>query len=131
MKYYSFSTKGYYTPEVHGENMPSDVIEMTDEIYNQVFEAQCNGYVLEACNVNGLKAVPPPAKTKEEKAADARFERDNLLSDLDKLVNNPIRWSAYSDAYKTALTTYRQNLLDVPQQVGFPDNVVFPKVPKE
>jgi hypothetical protein len=63
MKYYSFSTKGYYTPELHGNKIPSDAIEMTDEVYNQVFEAHCNGYVLEECNVNGVKAVPPPAKT--------------------------------------------------------------------
>ena len=131
MKYYSFSTKGYYTSEIHGENIPSDALEMTDEVYDQVFEAHCRGYVLEACDINGVKAVPPPAKTKEEKAADVRFKRNNLLDDLDKRVNNPLRWDAYSDAYKAALTKYRQDLLDVPQQDGFPDNVVIPKAPKE
>jgi hypothetical protein len=129
MKYYSFSTKGYYTPEIHGENMPTDVIEMTDEVYNQVFEAQCNGYVIEKCSVNGIKAMPPPAKTSEELAVEIRFARDNLLLDLDSLVNNPLRWNAYSAEYKSALAEYRQNLLDIPNQNEFPVDVIFPSIP--
>ena len=129
MKYYSFSTKGYYTPEIHGDNIPADAIEISDETYKEVFAAQCAGYILELCEVNGVKAVPPPPPTAKELAENIRNVRAGLLIDLDALVNNPLRWSAYSEEYKTALSAYRQALLDIPQQAGFPTDISYPVLP--
>lgn len=73
--------------------------------------------------------VPPPLPTTEQKAAFVRFQRDELLKELDFVVSNPLRWNTFSDETKQALTSYRQALLDVPQQTGFPDGVTWPTAP--
>jgi hypothetical protein len=69
----------------------------------------------------------PPSN--EELAAQVRYQRNELLAELDTLVNNPLRWASYTEDYKTALATYRQALLDVPEQSGFPTEVVWPNKP--
>lgn len=54
-----------------------------------------------------------------------REERNNLLAATD--------WSQASDvpqAIKDKYAAYRQALRDVPQQVGFPDNIQWPTKPE-
>jgi len=67
----------------------------------------------------------------EEKIQQARHDRNVLLVELDNIVNNPLRWNSYTEEYKQQLATYRQYLLDVPDQEGFPYNVVWPNKPWE
>lgn len=57
-----------------------------------------------------------------------RKERDKLLVESDSLVL-PDRWSSYSSTKQSKISTYRQELRDVPQQDGFPNNVVWPVYP--
>ena len=61
-------------------------------------------------------------------AAEVRAERDNLLVAVDVVVSNPLRWADLSSDKQTEWTVYRQALLDVPQQSGFPSKVVWPPV---
>lgn len=57
----------------------------------------------------------------------ARQERDRrLLEEVDSITNNPLRYASLSDEEKTALAQKRQALLDVPQQEGFPIEIVWP-----
>lgn len=58
-----------------------------------------------------------------------RTERDTLLIQLDAIVMNPLRWNGLTQAEQDELSTYRQALLDVPQQDGFPDTVEWPTKP--
>ena len=53
-------------------------------------------------------------------------ERNVLLLEVDAYVSNPLRWAALTEPTQTLLATYRQELLDVPQQAGFPDNIIWP-----
>lgn len=62
-------------------------------------------------------------------AVEVRGERDRLLRELDVVVSNPLRYSEFSEEVKLELATYRQALLDVPQQEGFPDEVIWPANP--
>jgi hypothetical protein len=71
--------------------------------------------------------VPP---TVEELAALARMQRDMYLTELDGIVMNPLRYAAFSDEYKAALAVYRQALLNVPEQEGFPQTFTFPTMPQ-
>ncbi len=58
----------------------------------------------------------------------ARQQRDQLLRDtVDTL--NPVRWELITDEQKNAWRAYRKSLLDVPQQDGFPMDVVWPAAP--
>lgn len=71
-----------------------------------------------------------PTPTPEQLEEQARAKRDGLLHELDVIVSNPLRWAEFDDDTKQALAEYRQALLDVPQQEGFPENVVFPDKPE-
>jgi len=53
-------------------------------------------------------------------AGQVRTDRDARLAQLDAIVTNPLRWAAFTPEAQTALAAYRQALLDVPQQAGFP-----------
>jgi hypothetical protein len=52
-----------------------------------------------------------------------------LASEVDPLVSNPLRWNDLTDAQRTAWTQYRAELLNVPQQANFPNNVDWPVKP--
>lgn len=67
-----------------------------------------------------------PEPTAEEKA---RWKRDELLYELDAIATNPLRWGALTETEQQALADYRQALLDVPQQPGFPDEIEWPVNP--
>lgn len=40
---YSRSTNGFYTPEIHGDSIPSDVVEITDEKYAELLAGNASG----------------------------------------------------------------------------------------
>jgi hypothetical protein len=69
----------------------------------------------------------PP--TTEQLAANVRYRRDTLLQEVDNIVGNPLRWASFSQAQQTAWADYRQALLDVPQQAGFPNTINWPTKP--
>jgi hypothetical protein len=56
-----------------------------------------------------------------------RSERNKLLSDIDRV--NAIWYASLSTDQQQQLITYRQALLDVPQQSGFPAAVNWPAKP--
>lgn len=58
-----------------------------------------------------------------------RAKRDRLLIELDELVKNPLRWASYTEEEQASLAAYRQSLLDVPQQTGFPSEIEWPDKP--
>ena len=66
----------------------------------------------------------------ERLTREARAKRDNLLKETVDSVN-PMRWEALTELQKDAWRAYRQALLDVPQQEGFPTNIVWPEAPHE
>ena len=69
--------------------------------------------------------VPP---TLEQRQGKMRGRRDKFLV---KVVDamNPVRWATLSEIQKQSWIDYRQALLDVPQQSGFPDDIVWPEIP--
>ena len=71
-----------------------------------------------------------PEKTEAEKREDAeksvRAKRDSLISETDYLLASDYPISAED---LEAVKVYRQTLRDVPQQAGFPFDVVWPDLP--
>jgi hypothetical protein len=58
-----------------------------------------------------------------------RMERDELLSQtVDRI--NPIRWATMTSEQQTQWSAYRQALLDIPTQSGFPFDVQWPTKPE-
>jgi hypothetical protein len=79
---------------------------------------------------NGSTWEAPTAETLSAIAAQTvRFERDKLLLEVDTVVSNPLRWASLSTEAQAAWAAYRQELLDVPQQSGFPADITWPTKP--
>jgi len=57
----------------------------------------------------------------------ARQQRDQLLSAVDRV--NPVWYASLTADQQQALVAYRQHLLDVPQQAGFPTAIEWPAKP--
>ena len=55
-----------------------------------------------------------------------RTQRTSLLAQSDYVI---LPDAPYSEETKTAYRTYRQALRDLPEQVGFPNNVTWPTKP--
>ncbi|SUA58339.1 tail fiber assembly protein [Oligella urethralis] len=66
----------------------------------------------------------------EQESINIRYQRDELLSELDVIVSNPLRYAEFSEEEKSQIAAYRQALLDVPQQETFPDDVDWPAKPE-
>jgi hypothetical protein len=63
--------------------------------------------------------------------AELRFDRDQkLLTEIDPIVTNPLRWSSLSETQQEAYATYRQELLDLPDNTTDPRNPVWPTPPQ-
>ena len=56
-----------------------------------------------------------------------RYQRNQRLSAVDRV--NPIWYATLTTEQQTELATYRQALLDVPQQSGWPESVDWPQQP--
>lgn len=70
------------------------------------------------------------AEKDERKSNEVRSERNSLLENkVDPIVANPLRWAELTTEQQNAWTQYRTDLLNVPQQEGFPYNVTFPTEP--
>ena len=73
---------------------------------------------------------PSQEEVDAEAAENVRVSRNAiLLSVVDPIVSNPLRWADLTSEQQAAWAAYRTALLDVPQQSGFPHNVTWPTKP--
>lgn len=91
-------------------------------------------------------AIPKPARPSEEfmhyqfdydtkqwiqdlaqSQNNVRIQRDKMLVNLDRV--NPVWYASLTAEQQADLVAYRQQLLDVPQQPGFPSTIVWPTKP--
>ena len=75
--------------------------------------------------------APTQAELDAVAAANIRAERDYILSTVvDPMVSNPLRWASLSSDKQAEWSKYRTDLLNAPQQSGFPNSVTWPTEPK-
>ena len=74
--------------------------------------------------------APTQAELDAATAAQVRADRDNRLTEVDAIAGNALRWAVFTFDIQAEWATYRQELLDVPQQAGFPDSVIWPAQPE-
>lgn len=97
-----------------------DVAETGQWVYEQIMSGAA-GEISEY--------VPPAPPTNEQLAEMVRAMRGHLLERLDTFVSNPLRWNTLNESLQTEVSKFRQDLLDVPQQEGFPTDVKWPEPP--
>ncbi len=90
-----------------------------------------NTAVMALISVDFAAYVPPTqAELDAQAAIQVRAERDNILSQIvDPQVSNPLRWADLSSEKQTDWSQYRTELLNVPQQAGFPNTIAWPTSP--
>ena len=122
MIYYSSQENGFYLTEIHGDNIPSDKIEITKEYHEQLLKLQQDGKQIKP-DQNGF----PIAVDRKIEITwdDIRKHRDFLLSQSD--------WTVCIDSNpkpsKEAWLNYRKNLRDIPSSFDSPINVIWPDLP--
>ena len=74
--------------------------------------------------------APTQEELDAELAANLRGQRDQKLAqEVDPIVTNPLRWAELTDAKQAEWTQYRTDLLNLPDQAGFPNTVTWPTKP--
>ena len=90
-----------------------------------------NDAVMALIGTNFTAYVPPTqAELDAEAAASVRADRDSRLEEVDAVAGNALRWADLTSAKQAEWSTYRQALLDVPQQAGFPHDITWPTKPQ-
>ena len=113
---------GWYDPEIHN-SIPEPNIQVTEEIWQNAINNSHNTII------DGVTSQVDH-RSDEQKAKDARTQRDMLLTTIvDPIVTNPLRWAELSTAEQQEWADYRTALLNVPQQVGFPNAITWPTRP--
>lgn len=105
--------------------LPVIVIEETTAEKPIVKYREVNGQIEQYAESAPVPSVPEP--TSEQQEMQIRAQRNSLLTLCD--------WTQLPDAPLTAeqkqtWVEYRQALRDVPEQAGFPENVVWPSTPE-
>jgi hypothetical protein len=85
MKHYSPSTNGFYDKDVHGESIPGDAIEISDEQWQALLDAQSTGLrIVAGTNKQPIAVTYVP--TAEERATVLLRRRNQGLQETDALV---------------------------------------------
>ena len=85
---------------------------------------EINGQIEQYAEIAPIPAVPE--LTEEQQKMQVRAQRNSLLTlcDWTQLPDAPL-----TDGEKQEWAEYRQALRDVPEQTGFPENVIWPSTP--
>jgi len=78
-------------------------------------------------------AYVPPTQAEIDAAAavQVRADRDNrLVTEVDPIVSNALRWADLTATKQAEWTQYRTDLLNVPDQAGFPTDITWPTKPE-
>lgn len=125
MKYYgNYNSEGeyigFYNEEIHGSNIPSPNIELTEEQWKEALSSRCKV-------VEGVHTLIPftQEELNEKKYAILRANRDQMLNESDwtQMPDSPL-----TDAQKQLWAAYRQDLRDLPDTVDI-NNIVYPEKP--
>ena len=102
-------------------------LSVTDDFDNGIFSIpELYSHIVSTGNY----VVMPQVEKGNRKSAVVRGMRDSkLTSKVDPIVSNPLRYGELAPEKQTELLVYRQALLKVPQQYGFPFNVTWPQEP--
>lgn len=142
-KTYNIAHDDYFFKKNNPSHQYADYIDKALEaIYSKVAEkcTESGEYTIDCWKgrytvrkIDEIEQIHYEAMTDEEKEAydmqkaqnvinEKRAERDNLLvTVVDPVVTNPLRWDELSDKEKEKYKAYRLYLLDIPQQEDFPN----------
>ena len=115
-KLFSPSTKGFYLRSVHGESIPSDAVELSDDEYSELIAAPESGKRVDvdaSGNLVAVNAVPEAASIVSVSPIQALTALDNagFLATLDAHMQDPATPLLVRRAYMMATEWRRDSLL--------------------
>ncbi|MGE8178905.1 phage tail protein [Pseudomonas fluorescens] len=124
--FYSADTRGFYSHETHGDTIPLDAVEITDEQYGALLEGQSIGKLITGGEDGYPVLVDPPPQSPEFFAAIERAWRDGQLAVTDGVVSR--HRDELEEGSETTLTptqyaelqAYRRALRNWPEAGEFP-----------
>ena len=124
--FYSKSTGGFYSADIHGDAIPADAVEITCDEHAALLAGQSAGQRIEADEHGRPVLHDAPASDAAALADAVRARRDALITATDYLLmpDYPISAAQLAD-----VRAYRQALRDVPLQQGFPQTIDWPMSP--
>ena len=107
--------------------MPADTIDVDVPNIPAGHLAKWTGeWVFEA--IIAPEEAVPPVVTDEDMV---RAERNmKLMNEVDPIVSNPLRWAELTSEQQAQYPIYRRALLDITEQAGWPNEVVWPTKPE-
>lgn len=115
--FYSANTGGFYSPEVHGTNMPEDIVEITDEYYQELLIGNSSGKLIKSDESGYPVLVDPPPFTTEQ-----------ILATQSQKLQEFVRLAA---AQKTALINRISDLENAIGNIGIEGQEEFAATPEE
>jgi hypothetical protein len=113
---------GWYDQEIH-QSIPEPNVQVAEDIWQHAINSSHNTII------DGVTSQVDH-RSDDQKSKDARLFRNELLArEVDPIVTNPLRWGAMTAGEQRMWTDYRQSLLDIPQQPGFPSSISWPSKP--
>ena len=85
--FYSKSTGGFYTPEIHGDNIPADAVEITEAEHAALLEGQSQGKLIVADESGRPILQDPPPPTAEQIVAQYTAAVQKHLDDFARTRN--------------------------------------------
>lgn len=100
--FYSRTTNGFYKREIHGDAMPGDVVEISDEKHAELLSSQSAGKMITS-DETGYPVSVYPSLTIEQAIANAEVNKSQLRTRVDA----EISWR--QDAVDIGIATEEEN----------------------
>lgn len=86
---------GFFDSEIHGDSIPADAVEISDEMYFSLMNGQCSGKII-SCDKNGKPCLIDPAPPSNEQIA------KNFLATIQTFIDNAVRERDYDSMISLA-----------------------------
>lgn len=135
MKYYSKSTGSFYDDEINGDDIPQDVVEITDDTWMELLNGQAEGKIITA-DENGYPVLTdPPPLSHDELVQVAENERQRLLTHADAVMldwRTELMLGEISDANRAKLSAWMayKNEIKAVDVTTDPEHVNWPVPPE-
>lgn len=130
------SSTSFYDDDIYGDQLPQDAIEITEDLRQQLLEAQSAGKQIVADENGQPVATDRPGPTIEQQVQRERFWRDAELTKTDMLVTrhrdeqDAGRVPTLTDEQYRQLQSYRLELREWPENASFPNDQRRPETPR-
>lgn len=106
--FYSKSTGGFYTPEIHGDNIPADAVEITEAEHAALIEGQGKGKRIVADESGRPILQDPPPPTAEQIMARLKARVQLWLDEQARALGYDDIRSAVTYAEESAVPQFQQ-----------------------